>query len=361
MRSRFVVFLLILPLSLCLAAGAAAAPVTVYHSDDFESYAVGAHPAQWREMRGNDVEVVTVAFASSGSQSLLSASDPGAPIQRPYLALGDFGAWPLPNFFCYTAFLHMEGTPEASGIVGFFFEDPRYPGQVPAENAVAFRLDGTVWWYGPVSSQISTWSAGTASTFAVYVAINFPSETADVYINGVHVGADLPAWPATIPAASVYGVEVPLDKWGFGLASDFTTGGIGRAYIDDITLCELEPPCVAAGVKVRPLTVNLKSRGRVMTAFIDLPSGYDVRDISQPTVYIQRDDGPKVYTLPWPYAYYDCDADGDKEMMVKFPRQEVHGILEVGDDVVVTVGGQFTNFTCFEGTDTLRVIRPGRP
>jgi hypothetical protein len=177
----------------------------------------------------------------------------------------------------------------------------------------------------------------------------------------VHVGVDLPAWPKTIPAESVYGAEVPLDKWGFGLASNFEGGGIGRSYIDDINLVELEPPCIGATVKVRPRTVNLKSRGRVMTAFIDVPTEFDVRDINLSTVYIQRDGGPKVYALPWPYSYYDYDRDGDKEMMVKFPRQEVHGILEVGNEVVVTVGGQFTNFTCFEGTDTLRVIRPGRP
>ena len=43
-------------------------------------------------------------------------------------------------------------------------------------------------------------------------------------------------------------------------------------------------------------------------------------------------------------------------LMVKFDRSNVQDMLEPGDEVEVTVSGQLTDGTTFEGTDTIRVI-----
>ncbi|MHC4792615.1 MAG: hypothetical protein ACYS8Y_14540 [Planctomycetota bacterium] len=45
--------------------------------------------------------------------------------------------------------------------------------------------------------------------------------------------------------------------------------------------------------------------------------------------------------------------------MVKFKRSEVQSILEVGE-VELAIGGELTDGTRFEGTDTIRVINKRR-
>ena len=96
-----------------LAHGAAfAADPTDIYSDDFESYALGAHPPQWDELNSNDTETVSDLYAASPTQSLQSLTTDGSTIQRPYLDLGALSLLPLPDGFAYEAVIHMEATPE---------------------------------------------------------------------------------------------------------------------------------------------------------------------------------------------------------------------------------------------------------
>jgi len=113
---------------------------------------------------------------------------------------------------------------------------------------------------------------------------------------------------------------------------------------------------ILGDVVVAPRSVNLKSSGKVMTAYIGLPEPYSVSDISVATVYIQCGDSEKVYALASPTSIQDYDSDGVMELMVKFPRVDVQGILAVGEAVGVTVGGQLTDGTGFAADDTLRVF-----
>ena len=63
-----------------------------------------------------------------------------------------------------------------------------------------------------------------------------------------------------------------------------------------------------------------------------------------------------VPALAYPTDVGDYDSDGVPDLMVKFDRSNAQDMLEPGDEVEVTVSGQLTNGTTFEGTDTIRVI-----
>jgi len=343
-------------LAFALQAGAWAAPGDVIFEDGFEGYTPGTHPAPWEEVRGNDDDVVSDQWAAGGVQSFLSVSTDNLNVKRPYVDLS--GALPLPDYFCYEATIHTDAAAASTAAVGFVIGDPRYSDEFLFENAVAFRADGKIMWYGPVSEQIGLWSAGTSQTFTVKVEINFPRETAHVWINE-RDGGSYKAWPKAIPAESVYGAEIDLERWGFGLAHNFR-GAQGRVFIDDVTLKECDfVPCGEGSVKIRPRTINLRSRGRVMTVIIELPEPLDATDIDLSKLFITYDGVEKVYALSWPSWVRDFDRDGLPERMVKFPRQQVHSLLPVGDEVILTVGGEVYGGECFRGEDTVRVIYPG--
>jgi len=345
-----------------VSAGAWAASGDVIFADDFESYALGAHPTPWDEIYGRDDDVVTDEWAAGGLQSFVSVSDEGLLPRRPLVDLDEAGLLPLPDYLTYECAVYIEADPESSAAVGFVFVDPRDPGHTELTNAVAFRLDGKIMWYGRTAEQLGLWTPGRAQAFTVKVEINYRCGKAAVMINGRDAGTGHPAWGTTIPAESVYGAEIALDKWGFGPAHSFRGDGTARAFIDDVSIRESDFVCCDAGqVKIRPRTINLKSRGRYITVIIELPEPLDSRDIDISTLRMAVPGSVRIAALEKPTACRDIDGDGLYELMVKFPRQEVHEILEVGDEVEIFVGGETTGGEPFAGSDVVKVICPGKP
>jgi len=57
-----------------------------------------------------------------------------------------------------------------------------------------------------------------------------------------------------------------------------------------------------------------------------------------------------------PIGIEDYDNDGIADLMVKFNMSAVQEILEEGDEVVITITGEFTDRIPFGGTDTIQVI-----
>jgi len=116
-----------------------------------------------------------------------------------------------------------------------------------------------------------------------------------------------------------------------------------------------------ATLDIDPDTINVKSKGKVITAYIELPPGFDVADIDRNTVSIT-----KIFTndLPLPIpaksspmAIGDNDNDGIPDLMVKFDRQVVHSFLDCNaPDISITVKGLLTSGELFAGTDFVRVI-----
>ena len=130
-------------------------------------------------------------------------------------------------------------------------------------------------------------------------------------------------------------------------------------------------PAIPADVTIEPETLNVKSNGEWVTAYIELPEGYDVEDIDVNTVFLE-DTIPAVTDAQYGFVTdpgsYLMDHDGDEilERMVKFNRTAVIEYLGTYDfddgdtgnhklaELFVTgevAGAPFP----FEGSDMVRV------
>ena len=119
-------------------------------------------------------------------------------------------------------------------------------------------------------------------------------------------------------------------------------------YFDDLNLTP-----APATVDIDPNTLDLKSQGKWITAYITLPEGYDVGDIDIDTIQLDGID-----------AAWGDDFEDD-ELMVKFDREAVIAYLKgkglaLPTDVTLKVTGDIGDLT-FEGSDTIRVIEPPKP
>jgi len=131
--------------------------------------------------------------------------------------------------------------------------------------------------------------------------------------------------------------------------TDFAVGEFGIAKALQV------PDVIQAAVDIDPDTLNLNSKGKWITCYIELPGDYDVEDIDVGTIKLNDE----VSAGSLPVGIGDCDDDGIVELMVKFDRSGVQGILEAGNEVEITVSGELEDDTKFEGSDTIRVIDKG--
>ncbi len=116
---------------------------------------------------------------------------------------------------------------------------------------------------------------------------------------------------------------------------------------------------IEAAVDIRPNTLNRKSKGKWITAYIELPGGFDVADIDVGTLAITELNGTPlgipIYAELSPTNISDYDSDGIQDLMVKFDRKTLSQLLVPGNPVL-KLKGQLSDGTTFQGSDTLRVI-----
>jgi hypothetical protein len=117
---------------------------------------------------------------------------------------------------------------------------------------------------------------------------------------------------------------------------------------------------VFASVDIDPDTLSLRSKGRFVTAYIEM-EGADVGDIDASSIRLNDIvspvlDGRYGFVASEDSYIVDHDENGLQERMVKFWRTEVQAILDVGTFVTITVSGLLDNGTPFKGTDIIRVI-----
>ncbi|NIN93253.1 DUF1565 domain-containing protein [bacterium] len=113
---------------------------------------------------------------------------------------------------------------------------------------------------------------------------------------------------------------------------------------------------IEATIDIDPDTLNLGSKGTWVTAYIELPAGYNVADIDVSTLLLND----SVRAESKPSSIGDEDNDGIVDLMAKFDRAAVEDLLEVGENVEITVSGSLSNGTQIEGIDIIRVIRKGK-
>jgi hypothetical protein len=118
--------------------------------------------------------------------------------------------------------------------------------------------------------------------------------------------------------------------------------------------CSFFESSINATIDIDPDTFNLKSKGKWVTAYIELEEGYNLKDINISTVTIEN----TIHVESRPTKIGDYDNDGIPDLMVKFDRAELEDILMIGDSVSLSIKGNFINGYVFEDNDIIRVIEP---
>jgi len=136
----------------------------------------------------------------------------------------------------------------------------------------------------------------------------------------------------------------------YALAGSYTGYMPGDVYLITTAVPE---PVIKATVDIDPGTLNLQSEGKWITCYIELQEGYDVADINISTVMLND----LVPAESRPTGILDHDGDGILDLMVKFSRAAVQGILGTADQAELTVTGELADGTPFEGSDTIRVVQ----
>jgi hypothetical protein len=118
---------------------------------------------------------------------------------------------------------------------------------------------------------------------------------------------------------------------------------------------------IPAEIDIDPDTLNLKSQGRWITYYIELPLGYAPENILVSTIALEGQDLFETLLLaePWPTEIGDYDNDGIPDLMVKFDRSDVQSLVQVSDNVELTVFGLWCRIP-FRDSDNIRVIDPGK-
>ncbi|UCD85310.1 MAG: PD40 domain-containing protein [Deltaproteobacteria bacterium] len=137
----------------------------------------------------------------------------------------------------------------------------------------------------------------------------------------------------------------------------------GNLFVGDPTdkiiykISPAPPAVIEATIDIDPDTLNLKSHGKWITVYVELPEGYDVNDIDISTVLLED----AIPAESHPTEVGDSDGDGIADLMVKFDRTAVEAILRPAGEVELVVTGELNDGTEFEGSDIIRVINKGGP
>lgn len=121
---------------------------------------------------------------------------------------------------------------------------------------------------------------------------------------------------------------------------------------------EPEPEPISATVNITPNTLNLKSRGKFITASIKLPVEFNVNQIDGNTVQISAIDEHPIEPISADKTRVE-EIESDNCLLAKFDRRDLINVLVPGDEVNITIEGLLTSGKKFTGADTLRVIEPG--
>jgi hypothetical protein len=124
------------------------------------------------------------------------------------------------------------------------------------------------------------------------------------------------------------------------------------------------PAFVDTKVDINPNTLNLKSKGKWIAAYIALPYGFDVADIDINTVGITKVNQDMIDPPLLADQYFggkvgDGNNDLIPDLTIKFDRQELINLPLPLGEVSITISGELTTGDFFSGTDILKTIQKG--
>lgn len=111
------------------------------------------------------------------------------------------------------------------------------------------------------------------------------------------------------------------------------------------------PETISATLDIYPGTINMKSNGKYIKAYIELPAGYDVADIVVGSVIL----ADECQADPYRVKIGDKDEDGIPDIRITFSRTDLKKISMSGGLTELTVDGVLLNGNSFSGTDVVRV------
>jgi hypothetical protein len=106
---------------------------------------------------------------------------------------------------------------------------------------------------------------------------------------------------------------------------------------------------ITADVKFTPKALNLKSMGNFVKVTLKLCGSFEVSQVNLKTVRLNGVVKPLI----------DRCKVMKKALKLVFKRSEVHP--EIGKAIKMTITGKLKDGTRFKGTDTIKVMMPGKP
>ena len=320
--------------------------ITLPFVDDFENIAVGDYPDEngWEVLFSGKSAYVSDATAHTGTKSFRLDSNPNW-AHMDYVYLEE-----VPDRLTCEVSIYVDPTYGVSAIAGFM---TGHGSSGPTWNRISvLGYKGEVYFGGvPMIEDVylATYTPGTWCT--VKVNYDFVSLTADVWLDGVLTAEGLQIKPKEFDQPP-YG-HIILNKWGV-VSNNYRSGSTNVVYFDDVRIAAFLPT-IEAAIDIDPDTLNLNSKGKWITCYIELPEGYNVDDIDISTLLLNDQVPAEIH----PTGIGDFDNDDIPDLMVKFDRSAVQEILEVGNEVEIIAFGELTDGTPFEGSDTIRVIGKG--
>lgn len=114
-------------------------------------------------------------------------------------------------------------------------------------------------------------------------------------------------------------------------------------------------PTVQGVLDFDPDVLNLRSGGKYVTAYLELPEGYSVLEVFVPSVKLN---GAVYAETCFGVQVFDTDMDGERELMLKFAKSDVKATLAPGESVEVRVTGVMNDGTPFSASDVITVTGP---
>ena len=261
---------------------------------------------------------------------------------------------------------------------------PGYPtaGDTGAAEVVGSHRLGDALNYAKfyVATQWDTVSA-CQRPFEIYHCLGDP--TMEIWTASPHPTFDFPPYDPIIPNEFVYWFPLVQDG---AIASLLQEGEIisQGISIDGWVMFQLDEPlpysddtsisftktgyvtqivplsvmAIPAVMDIDPDTLNLQSKGKYITCYIELPEGYDVGDIDITTVLLSVGTGT-ISAEASPTYLGDYNNNGIPDLMVKFHRGAVQDICSPGTVEMVVEFEAYAG-TKFGATDTVLVIDKGR-